>query len=237
MRIFGLGIEAMTFSPPRYRDWSALLTCARGTCVARTNAGVVPVFGDRGLLLERERVELTVRQRADIRVLYTRGRAEQRLRCVQITPVLAAIIERFVERGYLDPQIARDRRMLAVAADEYDGLVSPQTTLMMAHPPDPTIRSATSLWMDHPAPSLEETAYAIGCSVRTLQRAFSTRAGTGAATWRRRCAIIAALMMISAGATVTSAALDTGYATASAFIQACRREFGRTPLALLRRSI
>ena len=47
--------------------------------------------------------------------------------------------------------------------------------------------------------------------------------------WRRRLRLVEALRLLAAGEPVTRVALDVGYATPSAFIEAFRRELGRTP--------
>jgi len=235
MRIFGLGIARTTFVPPAFAGWSRLLTCARGSVLVRTPGSTVAVFGDRGLFLSETSPEIVARGQADIRILHTRLPARPGA-VVRVTRLLSEIVERMVERGYLDPRVEPDRRILEVAADEYDGLRDTDARLALDHPAGSPVAFLTALWTTIPAPSVLEAASLLGCSTRTLARLFSNLTGVGAATWRRRCVLTAAIAQIAAGASVTEAALDADYATASAFIGACRREYGRTPHAFLRRT-
>ncbi len=50
-------------------------------------------------------------------------------------------------------------------------------------------------------------------------------------SWRRRLKVFRAIELLAAGANVTTAALDLGYSSASAFIFAFREEMGVSPHA------
>ena len=76
---------------------------------------------------------------------------------------------------------------------------------------------------------LGDLARAAGASLRTLQRLFPRQTGLTLEAWRQKARMIHAAAALSAGASVTAASLDCGYESASAFITAFRRQFGRTP--------
>jgi len=77
--------------------------------------------------------------------------------------------------------------------------------------------------------SLAELARGSGASRRTLQRLFLAQTGLPLETWRGRARMQKAVVSLSAGASVTAAALDAGYQSPSAFIAAFKRIFGVTP--------
>jgi len=76
---------------------------------------------------------------------------------------------------------------------------------------------------------LPELARFAGASTRTLQRAFRAETGLRFVEWRRRLRLLHAAALIGTGATVTSAGLDAGYQSTSAFVAAFRAELGVTP--------
>ena len=68
-----------------------------------------------------------------------------------------------------------------------------------------------------------------GASVRTLERCFVAETGMPVGEWRRRVRLFHALRLLEGGAAVTEVALDVGYASTSAFSQAFKKMFGRSP--------
>jgi AraC-like DNA-binding protein len=72
---------------------------------------------------------------------------------------------------------------------------------------------------------------AAGLSARTLQRLFQRELGCDFDAWRRQVRLIKAMEMLAAGSSVKETAYDVGYNQPSAFIEAFRRVFGKTPKA------
>jgi AraC-like DNA-binding protein len=68
-----------------------------------------------------------------------------------------------------------------------------------------------------------------GASLRTLQRLFLKETGLSLEAWRARVRLQQGMVALSGGAAVTSAALDAGYQSPSAFIAAFKRAYGVTP--------
>jgi AraC-like DNA-binding protein len=62
-----------------------------------------------------------------------------------------------------------------------------------------------------------------------MQRLFTEETGMAFSKWRQRLCLITAMQRLAAGQSVTSAALDAGYSTTSAFISMFRKELGTTP--------
>ena len=76
---------------------------------------------------------------------------------------------------------------------------------------------------------LEALAADAGASLRTLQRCFADETGLTIEAWRQKARLVHAAAALAGGASVTVAAIDCGYDSASAFIAAFRRQFGVTP--------
>ena len=68
-----------------------------------------------------------------------------------------------------------------------------------------------------------------GGSIRTLERRFRQETGLGIGAWRRRLRLLSGIRSLEAGASVTEAALEAGYATPSGFTAAFTRTFGVPP--------
>lgn len=77
--------------------------------------------------------------------------------------------------------------------------------------------------------SLAEWGRVAGASARTLARLFVGQTGMGFERWRSTARLAAALPLLAAGRSVSTAAYEVGYASPSAFVAAFRREIGTTP--------
>ncbi len=69
----------------------------------------------------------------------------------------------------------------------------------------------------------------VGLSPRTLIRRIKDETGMSFRELRRQARILAALERLSLGESVTNVALDVGFDSPSAFIQAFRSVTGKTP--------
>lgn len=69
----------------------------------------------------------------------------------------------------------------------------------------------------------------MGASSRTLSRVFLREAGMTFSEWVRRMRLSLALDRLKAGQSVTTVALDLGYASPSAFCAMFRKMLGSTP--------
>jgi methylphosphotriester-DNA--protein-cysteine methyltransferase len=69
----------------------------------------------------------------------------------------------------------------------------------------------------------------IYADIQSMQRLFFKDTGIHIAEWRQTARLLAASTELLDGASVTQAALASGYASTSAFISAFCRRTGRTP--------
>ena len=76
---------------------------------------------------------------------------------------------------------------------------------------------------------LRHICKAAGASKRTVERLFQEGVGMTFGRWRQQLRFMQALRLLAEGAKVTHAALESGYATPSAFISMFRKALGTTP--------
>jgi AraC-like DNA-binding protein len=146
-----------------------------------------------------------------------------------VRPLLRELILEALARGMLGPDAPDQVRLAQVLIDQI--AQAPREDLALPMPQDPralalaeriqaTVETRTRL------PDLAREA---GASLRTLQRIFPRETGLSLEDWRQKARMIQAAANLAAGATVTDAALASGYDSVSAFITAFRRQFGVTP--------
>ncbi|MBB5213449.1 AraC family transcriptional regulator [Parapusillimonas granuli] len=99
----------------------------------------------------------------------------------------------------------------------------------------PLLRLCETLY-SNPADSRgpDEWGMELGMSGRTLARRFFAETGLTLRTWRRRLKSFRAIELLENGFDVTSAALELGYSSTSAFVYAFRSEMQCSPLAYMR---
>ena len=103
--------------------------------------------------------------------------------------------------------------------------------LRLPSPKDTRIARLTSALQENPADptTLHGWADRLSMSRRTLIRRIQDETGLSFRELRRQARIMAALERLALGKSVTNVALDVGFDSPSAFIQAFRRVTGKTP--------
>lgn len=141
------------------------------------------------------------------------------------TPMFAALVD------HLDTDLPTEarRRAEAVLFDVLDP--APVASAELTWPRDDRARRVADALADDPADTRDAAAWAreVGTSERTLSRLFVDETGVGFGRWRTRLRVRTALDLLAANTPVAVAGRKVGYATASAFIAAFRREVGITP--------
>jgi len=100
-------------------------------------------------------------------------------------------------------------------------------------PADPRLRDVAAILGDDPADgrTLADFGRAVGASERTLSRLFRRDTGMTFPQWRAQLRLQHAMLLLTAGSSVTGSATASGYTNTSAFIAAFRDAFGVTPAA------
>ncbi|QUD86339.1 AraC family transcriptional regulator [Phenylobacterium montanum] len=151
------------------------------------------------------------------------------LRVVGVAPLLREVILHILKIGMLDPGQPPHDRLAGLLIDLMRE--APPLDLALPLPRDPRARTVAERLQAAPddRSDLAGLAHTAGASLRTLQRLFRAETGLTLEAFRQKARLIAAAAALGAGTPVTSAALDCGYESPSAFIAAFKKQFGVTP--------
>ena len=142
-----------------------------------------------------------------------------------VSPLLRELILRLV--GGVDAALMPALLSLLIAEVE----IVETVPLHIPEPRDGRLRRITAALLadptlDRPIGMLAKDA---AMSTRTFIRRFHAETGMTLRQWRRQARLVLALERLGAGASVSAAAFDVGYSSASAFVQAFRSTLGTTP--------
>ena len=201
-------------------------------------AGVMRVLADDGTWIvppgralwvpARTRHEIHCIGLLGMRTVYLDGDHPSFPAAVQVTGVSALMREIMVRvaEGAEPHQLPH---LAALLVDEIAALTFEPLRLPRAK--DERIARLGSALLEEPADrtSLRGWADRLGLSPRTLIRRVKDETGMSFRELRRQARILAALERLSLGESVTNVALDVGFDSPSAFIQAFRSVTGKTP--------
>lgn len=148
---------------------------------------------------------------------------------MDVTPLLRAVLERIstAESG-MDWDKGSGANLLAVCLDEiYTARRQPMLL------PLPTDQRFTWLQRDQLPPPLAVLAAHIGASGKTISRIFRRETGMNYQQWRQQWRLLKAVELLANRQSITSVALDLGFASDSAFIAFFKGLTGHTPRAYI----
>jgi AraC-like DNA-binding protein len=146
------------------------------------------------------------------------------------TPLVQGLVERLIALDASDALLEpRRARLVGVLIDELAAGERPSLHLPM--PRDARLARMAAALADDPAlaDGIDGWADRIGMARRTLTRRFAAETGLSFAQWRQQARLLKAVELLSLRESVTAVALTVGYSSVSAFIEAFRKHFGRTP--------
>ena len=148
---------------------------------------------------------------------------------MEVSPLLRELILHIHEMDMLSEGDPEHDRLAGVLVDVIAS--APVGQLCLAMPMDSRAVSVAEWIQDNPAErlNLKAVAQQQGCSLRTLQRAFTKDTGLTLEAWRQKSRLIWSVTQLSNGSSATEAALGCGYDSLSAFIAAFKKQFGVTP--------
>jgi AraC-like DNA-binding protein/mannose-6-phosphate isomerase-like protein (cupin superfamily) len=153
-------------------------------------------------------------------------------RAIPVGPLLRELILRVVELAALDARVTLEAHLMSVLMDEL--AAAPESPLVLPMPADSRAAAAAGYVLQNPggADSPDRVARASGLGKRTMERLFRAETGLSFGLWRQKARLLGSLRELAEGAPVTSAAMEAGYSSVSAYIAAFKRNFGCTPGAL-----
>jgi AraC-like DNA-binding protein/quercetin dioxygenase-like cupin family protein len=154
-------------------------------------------------------------------------------RVISIGPLLRELILRVAELAALDSRVDVEARLMTVLMDELAAAnVEP---LLLPLPSDARALAVAGCVLKNPADDATADALARRCGVstRTLERLFRAETGMRFGLWRQKAKLLESVRVLAERGSVTDAALESGYASVSAYISAFKQTFGCTPGKLL----
>jgi AraC-like DNA-binding protein len=129
------------------------------------------------------------------------------------------------------------KRIIEIIVDQLKIVES--IALQLPHPVDSRATRVVKILFANPGDqrTLEELCADCGASKRTIQRLFLEQTKMTFNKWRQQLRLLHALQRLAAGDKVTSAALEAGYNSTSAFISMFRKQLRTTPARYLQASI
>jgi AraC-like DNA-binding protein len=154
-------------------------------------------------------------------------------RVISVTPLLRELILRVAAMAALDSRVATEARLMSVLMDELD--VARIEPLLLPLPSDGRALKAVECVLKNPTDrtTAADLARQCGLSARTLERLFSAETGMRFGLWRQKARLLESVRVLVESASVTDAALESGYSSVSAYIAAFKQTFGYTPGAML----
>jgi AraC-like DNA-binding protein len=234
VRTFGVTWTAGHTLKAHRHEWDQFTYATQGVLTVKTEKGswVIPPHRAVWVPAGIEHMEVMSGPVAARSLFFVAGLAKflpRECTAVNVSPLLRELILATIRAGVLDSNIPAQSRMIAILLDQLEALA--EAPLQLRTPRDPrAVRIATALEKTPAsAEPLRTLARQAGASKRTIERLFRTETGVSFQQWRQRLRVIHALRLLASGESVTSVALDVGYASTSAFIAMFKRELGTTP--------
>lgn len=230
---------ALTFSDGHEMEahshpWGQLIYAATGTMRVLAADALWIVPQGRALWAPPNVVhEIAMRGLVAMRTVYIppeRSAAlPSRCRAIEVGALLRELILKIVSLRLLSSASAEHMHLAEVFFDQLGS--AERVMLHVPMPRDTRLAHLSEVLRDETTVEIAMPTLArrIGVSERTLQRLFREETGMRFVEWRQRLKLIHAIASLSAGASVTEAGADAGYANTSAFIAAFRAHMGETP--------
>lgn len=234
LRSLALGYPSTRVIPPHHHSWNQLVYTASGVAMVTTESGIFGVPPHRALWVPAS-AEHSIRAFSfvSLRTLYLQpgfwDRAPEACQVFEVGPFLSALIKRCVELGPLQDDDRRHGHLMDVLLDELDGMNT--TSLHLPWPQDPRARRVAERLNASPDDERTLSAHAreAGASRRTIERLFLAQTKMTFGQWRTQLRLLRAVGGLEEGRAVTEVALEVGYDSPSAFIEAFKKAFGVTP--------
>jgi AraC-like DNA-binding protein len=220
--------------PEHFHDRDQVVYASRGVMAVRTWNGSWVVPPQRAVWIPANIPHgITMHGRVSMRTLYLRPRLARGLpRACRVLNV-QALLRELVLHACKFPGLSRKEKTHAHLIDMIlDQLETVQSLpLELPNPADKRALRVAQALLDDPGDqrTLSQICKGSGASKRTIERLFQQETGITFGRWRQQLRLMYAIRLIAGGAKVTSAALDAGYSTPSAFISMFRSVLGTTP--------
>lgn len=148
---------------------------------------------------------------------------------ISVSPLLHALLSEAVDLPAEYAPGSRDERVMQLLVDEI--AIMPSLPLSTPLPQDPRLARLCRALIASPTLEIDIDAMAskADMSRRSFTRLFREQTGMSFSTWRQQACLLAALVRLGRGQSVTHVAMELGYSSTSAFTVAFRRTLGAAP--------
>ena len=217
-----------------YHNEDQLIFASKGVMTIRTAEGVWIVPPQRAVWIPAKVVH-SIRMSGDVsmRTLYFRPRFVKVLpkRClvINVAPLLRELIVHACEFSKMSTRVRKEKRVIDLIMDQLESHT--QVPLQLPIPSDLRAKRVAETLIADPSDKrlLTELCRESGASKRTVERLFLEQVGTTFGKWRQQLRMLSSIQRLASGEKVTSAALEAGYSSPSAFISVFKKLMGSTP--------
>jgi AraC-like DNA-binding protein len=234
LRSLAAGYLPGTLLERHSHQWVQLVYASEGVMSVQTDDGTWIVPPNRSVWIPaRVGHSIAMSGRVSMRTIYFLPKLVRKLpqRCcvIEVSPLLRELILHAVAMGPLRHDVPEHRRLVDFMLDQLR--VLPALPLELPMPRDPRALKLALRIRDSPGAraSLADLAKAAGASRRTLERVFQADTRMTLGRWRQQARLLHAVRMLASGESVTATALEVGYDSTSAFIEAFASVLGATP--------
>jgi AraC-like DNA-binding protein len=220
--------------PPHQHPEDQLVYAIHGVMTVRTPTGTWVVPAQRAVWIPAgipHSVQMS--GAVSMRTIYLRTRLVRRLPracCViNVSALLQTLIIHLCGYEKLSRRSRIHAHLIDVLIDQLEAVKT--VPLQLPTPCDPrAARVAAALqWDLGEIRSVDWACKQAGASKRTIERLFRQETRLSLGKWRQQLRLLKSLQLLAAGEKITSAALEAGYSTPSAFIAMFRKALGTTP--------
>lgn len=166
---------------------------------------------------------------------YIRQQAAQRLglsgqcQVLDVSPLLRQLLLKAIEVPARYSTQGRDGHLMGLLLHEIAGM--PALSLNAPLPAEPRLARVCREFLSQPSleVGIDEMAQRAGMSRRTFTRHFRVHTGISYIEWRQQACLLAAVVRLGKGQTVTEVAMALGYSSSSAFATVFRQVLGAVP--------
>jgi len=220
--------------PEHFHDTDQLVYASKGVMTLRTEEGFWIVPPQRAVWIPAHTVHsITMAGAVSMRTLYFAPRYVRRLPrscCVlNIDVLLRELIIFACKTTAWTKDVPNQRHLVGTLLHQLQ--VASLTPLQLPRPSEPRALRVAEKVLEHPGDTrtLGHICEECGASKRTIERLFLGETKLTLGRWRQQARLLHAMRLIASGEKITSAALEAGYNSPSAFILRFKKLLGCTP--------
>lgn len=233
-RSLAAGYLSSTTLEHHSHDWVQLAYASEGVMSVHTDEGTWVVPPNRAVWIPAGvGHSIAMSGKVAMRTIYFPPKLVKTFpnRCcvIEVSLLMRELILRVVSMGPLRRDVPEHWRLVDFMLDQLR--VLPTLPLELPMPRDPRALRVAIRIRDNPGDRATLTTFAKigGASLRTLERVFLADSHMTLGRWRQQARLLHAVRLLASGESVTATALECGYDSTSAFIEAFASVLGTTP--------